>query len=180
MEGPWKVGFEDKKEFSDPRFNDSAWQELNDLQWSDDRKTTANRTLWLRKKVLIPSSLKPAFEKTGLLSLRMGKILQSDDTYLNGKAIGATGSGDSYRNYLLTQSDILWDQENTIAIRVRHWGQFKMSMRPTLAAATPAHFFLYASALKGADPRTPVSATIFAQVRPRASRAHGQHRKDVE
>ena len=70
------------------------------MKWSDDRKTTANRVLWIRKTVIIPSALKSEFEKTGLLTLSLGKILQSDNTYLNGKLIGATGSGDTYRNYL--------------------------------------------------------------------------------
>ena len=120
LQGPWKLSFEDKKEFSKTEVDDNGWETLAELKWSDDHKTTANRTLWIRKKVVIPSSLQAAFEKTGLLSLSMGKVLQSDDTYLNGKKIGSTGSGDTYRNYPVTKDDILWDKENTIALRVSH------------------------------------------------------------
>lgn len=151
IEGSWKITFEDKKEFSQSEFNDSSWQNLNELKWSDDHKTTANNTLWIRKKVTIPSSLKSEFEKTGLLTLSMGKVLQSDNTYLNGKLIGSTGSGDTYRNYLVAKEDILWDKENTITLRVRHWGSFNISKVPTFVAAEPDYFISYISDLKNGD-----------------------------
>jgi len=151
VEGPWKISFEDKKEFSQPEFNDGSWENLTDLKWSDDRKTTANRTLWIRKKIIIPSSLKSEFEKTGLLTLSMGKVLQTDDTYLNGKMIGSTGSGDTYRNYLVAKEDILWDKENAISLRVSHWGSFNISKIPTFMAAAPSNFFAYKSTIKNAD-----------------------------
>jgi len=86
----------------------------------------------------------------------MGKILQSDNTYLNGKVIGATGSGDSYRNYLVNVNDILWDQENQLAIRVGHWGNFRMSEVPTFKAASPAHFFKYGTGLKESDSKAAI------------------------
>lgn len=156
VEGPWKISFEDKSEFSQIQYNDNSWEELTDLKWSDDHKTTANRTLWIRKKVIIPSSLQSEFKKTGLLTLSMGKILQTDDTYLNGKLLGSTGSGDAYRNYLVTKEDILWDKENTIAIRVGHWGSFKVSKTPMFTAAAPANFFTYKTSLKSADSKTPI------------------------
>jgi DUF1680 family protein len=86
----------------------------------------------------------------------MGKILQTDDTYLNGKLIGSTGSGDAYRNYLLSKEDILWDKENTIAIRVSHWGSFNISKVPTFVAATPENFFSYSTSLKAGDAKASV------------------------
>lgn len=156
VQGPWKVTFEDKSEFSKMQYNDYSWEELKELKWSDDHKTTANRTLWIRKKVIIPSSLQSEFKKTGLLTLSMGKILQTDDTYLNGKLLGSTGSGDTYRNYLVAQEDILWDKENTIAIRVGHWGSFKISKIPVFTAAAPANFFTYKTSLKNGDSKAPI------------------------
>ncbi|MEO7768895.1 MAG: beta-L-arabinofuranosidase domain-containing protein, partial [Ferruginibacter sp.] len=157
INGNWKVSWDDQKEFSKADFNDATWETLPTLNWSDDHKTTANRVLWIRTKVVIPSSLTSQLEKTGLLTLSMGKISQSDDTYLNGKLIGATGSGDSYRNYLVKKEDILWDQPNTISIRVRHWGSFQVSKQPTFIAATPAHFLSYISSLKSGDTKAPVT-----------------------
>ncbi len=148
IEGPWKLSFEDNQTFSQPNIDDSGWESINELSWSDDHRTTANRNLWIRKKVVIPSSLKSEFKKSGLLTLSMGKILQSDNTFLNGKQIGATGSGDTYRNYLVSVDDIYWDQENTIAIRVSHWGTFKISKVPMLVAAEPSTFFQYSADIK--------------------------------
>jgi len=156
LNSPWKISFEDKKDFSQADWNDANWEQLQALKWSDDHKTTANRVLWIRKRVVIPSSLKTEFEKTGLLVLSMGKISQSDDTYLNGKSIGSTGSGDTYRNYLVSENDILWDKENTISIRVRHWGQFNISMVPKFVAASPKHFFGYGSGIKDGDINTTI------------------------
>ena len=156
IKGAWKLNFEDKKDFRNPNYIDSAWSNLAELKWSDDHKTTANRTLWVRKKIVIPSSLQSEFAKTGLLSLSMGKILQTDDTYLNGKLLGSTGSGDAYRNYIVTKDDILWDKENTIAIRVSHWGSFNISKVPTLMAAEPFVFFAYNASLKNGNAKAPV------------------------
>ena len=147
---------DDKQEFSNPGFNDATWTELETLKWKDDLKTTANRVIWIRKSLVIPSSLKAEFEKTGALTLSMGKIEQSDKTYLNGKLIGSTGSGDAYRNYLVEMGDILWDQENKIAIRVDHWGTFSMSKVPQLKAASLDQFFVYSSGIKDGDVKTPI------------------------
>ncbi|MDZ4807971.1 MAG: glycoside hydrolase family 127 protein [Bacteroidota bacterium] len=156
IKGAWKLNFEDKIEFSKLDYDDTAWENLAELKWSDDHKTTANRTLWIRKKMIIPSALKTEFAKTGLLSLTMGKIQQTDETYLNGKLIGATGSGDAYRNYIVTKDDILWDKENTIAIRVSHWGSFNISKVPALMAAEPFVFFAYKTSLKNGNAKAPV------------------------
>ncbi len=156
IEGKWKYKLEDNKEFSKPEFNDSNWEELETLVWQDRLNTTANRLLWIRKSVFIPSTLKKEFEKTGVLTLSMGKIEQSDQTYLNGKLIGSTGSGASYRNYLIRTDDILWDQKNIIAIRIGHWGRFSMSITPIIKAAEPDFFFVYSANLKNADPKKPV------------------------
>ena len=156
IEGKWKISWEDKKEFSTADFDDTAWADLNELRWKDDLHKTANRVLWIRKSVVIPSSMKAAFEKTGILTLTMGKIQQSDQTYLNGKLIGTTGSGDSYRNYLIKKEDILWDKENKIAIRVNHWGEFKMSIIPKLIPASPEHFFVFRTAIKNTETKNSI------------------------
>lgn len=156
IQGKWKIAIDDKKEFSQPNFDDVGWGDLEELRWKDDLHKTANRVLWIRKSVVIPSSLKSEYEKTGILTLKMGKISQSDQTYLNGKLVGTTGSGDSYRNYLIKKEDILWDQENKIAIRVGHWGEFRMSMIPTLVAASPEHFFVFKSGIKNTNAKSAI------------------------
>ena len=157
IQGKWKFTLEDKREFSQSELNDADWTDLSELRWSDNVNKTANRVLWIRKKLVIPSALKSEFEKTGALILNMGKIQQSDQTWLNGKLIGATGSGDSYRNYLVKKEDILWDKENTIAIRIGHWGVFSMSVVPQFVAAAPEHLFVFNYGLKEGLPTQQVA-----------------------
>jgi len=67
LTGDWKISFEDKAAFGKADYNDTQWESLPKLTWSDDIKKTANRVLWIRKKVFIPSSLKSELKKTGLL-----------------------------------------------------------------------------------------------------------------
>jgi DUF1680 family protein len=158
INGKWKyITNNDQPEFSKANFNDSSWADLDKLEWKDDIKTTAVRVLWLRKKVFIPSSLKKEYEKTGSLSLSMGKIRQSDETYLNGKLIGSNTSGDTNRNYLVEQEHILWDKENILAIRVTHWGHFLISKTPTFKSAPADLFFKYSTNLKNGDITTPIA-----------------------
>jgi DUF1680 family protein len=155
--GKWQyITKTDQSEFSRTDFNDSSWGDLDKLEWKDDVKTTAVRILWLRKKVFIPSSLKKEYGKTGSLSLSMGKIRQTDETYLNGKLVGSNTSGDTNRNYLIDKNDILWDKENSIAIRVTHWGQFLVSKIPVFKAASPDLFFQYSADLKNGNIKNPV------------------------
>ncbi|OAB25344.1 DUF1680 family protein [Flavobacterium fryxellicola] len=166
INGKWKyITNTDQPEFSKANFNDSSWADLDRLEWKDDIKTTAVRVLWLRKKVFIPSSLKKEYEKTGSLSLSMGKIRQSDETYLNGKLIGSNTSGDTNRNYLIEQDHILWDKENILAIRMTHWGHFLISKTPTFKSASADLFFKYSTNLKNGDIATPIAnESLYYQI----------------
>lgn len=153
IKGNWKFTIDDNEEFSRSGFNDSDWTEVKTLKWTDSE----NSIIWLRKNVYIPSSLKAEFEKTGALTLSMGKIQRSDNTYLNGKLIGSSAHELSNRNYLLKPNDILWDKENTLAIRVAFRGAFSMSQLPTIKSASPGHFLVYLASLKNGDPKAPVN-----------------------
>ncbi len=130
--GNWKYSLQDTALYSKASYNDSNWHELDSLFWKDDDKKTENRTLWIRKSIIIPSKLKEALVSTGELVLSMGRIEQSDQTFLNGKLIGSTESGNISRDYVVNFEDIKWDQENSIAIRIGHWGKFSMSRIPAL------------------------------------------------
>ena len=154
IRGKWKMKNDDKPAFSNPAFNDADWIEHNSLRWIDFPRKTSNGVIWFRKSLVIPSSLKAEFEKTGALTLSMGKIDQPDQTYLNGKLIGSTESDDVSRNYLIAMEDILWDQENNIAIKFD--GSFSSAIVPQLKAATSQNFFVCSSGLKNADPKAPI------------------------
>ena len=161
INGDWRYILKDDAAFSLPTFDDAAWKTTGaaHLTWEKtELSTVETKILWLRKKVVIPSSMKAELEKTGALALNLGRIQQEDDTYLNGKLVGHTGSGDLLRAYVLTEKDILWDKENTLAIRIRHWGdKCSVGQLPTLAAAKPNQLFVISTDAKGATPKEQVN-----------------------
>ncbi|HOY19396.1 MAG TPA: glycoside hydrolase family 127 protein [Haliscomenobacter sp.] len=154
IEGKWKYSFADSSTFLTPQFVDTDWQEIEGrLIWQKKDLPSSSNIVWLRKSLIIPSSLKKELSRTGVLVLMMGQIQQTDETYLNGKLIGKTGTSDLNRNYLIYPEDIRWDQENSIAIRMSHWGErCSISGKPTLAGALPEHIFSFGSAAKNASP----------------------------
>lgn len=146
LDGEWKFVQGDNEDNSSSAFNDADWKivDAGALRW--DKKALSNSSshyIWVRKKVIIPSSLKNELNKTGALALYLGKIQEEDEAYLNGKLIGSTSSGNLKRAYLLPENNILWDKENTIAIRILHWGYGSgIGEKPNIRSASADVMFL--------------------------------------
>lgn len=159
LTGPWRYSFINDKASAEPSFNDSDWKttESNKLKWDQELPKTSN-IIWLRKKVVIPSILKNELKKTGVLILYLGRIKQEDKFYLNGKFMGETNSGDIKRAYVINENDILWDQENTIAVQISHWGgSSSLEASPLIAAANPQQVFIMAAQATGATNKQQVN-----------------------
>lgn len=117
-EGKFKFG--DNLEWAQLDFNDQDWS--SQLLGKSFRKDSSYA--WYRIKVVIPSSLKTTAGKG--LKLNLGKIDDADQTFFNGKLIGAMGSfppnyttqWDQARVYTIPEKDVQWDKENVIAVRV--------------------------------------------------------------
>lgn len=118
--------------WKDKDFNDTPWKTIRtDQIWENQGVSGYNGYAWYRIHFDLPSSL---LEKSYLkeqLHIYLSKIDDADETYLNGKLIGKTGSfpdspsgySSSYnspREYFLSVKDpaLRWDQENVLAIRV--------------------------------------------------------------
>ncbi|MEJ7821103.1 MAG: beta-L-arabinofuranosidase domain-containing protein [Chitinophagaceae bacterium] len=161
LNGEWKFAQGDNKENSSPAFNDANWKTVDAGAMHWDKKSlsgSASYYLWLRKKIVIPSSLKNELNKTDALALYLGKIQEEDDAYLNGKRIGTTTSRDLKRAYLLPENEILWDKENTIAIRILHRGFGSgVSEEPSIHSASPDVIFSISTDQKGATPKQQVN-----------------------
>lgn len=71
---------------------------------------------------MIPSSLKKDNLLRQAVKISLGKIDDNDITYLNGKVIGQTFGYTETREYLVPFSQIQWDQENIIAVKVEDRG----------------------------------------------------------
>ncbi|MGI8582659.1 MAG: beta-L-arabinofuranosidase domain-containing protein, partial [Chitinophagaceae bacterium] len=161
LDGEWKFAQGDNKEYPSYIFNDADWKifDAGALKWDKNAlSNSASHYIWLRKKIVIPSSLKNELNKTGALALYIGKIKGEDEAYLNGKSIGSTSSGDLKRAYLLPANDILWDKENTIAIRILHRGNgSSVGEKPNIRSATPDVIFLISSSQKDVTPKEQVT-----------------------
>jgi len=121
----WKFKTGDSLNWSASDYNDTQWDNLKAGLWWAHAGYDYSGFAWYRKKIVISSELKPAVKKTGYLKLSLGQIQDADQTFLNGKLIGETGSFSPFegkwgqpRNYFVRADEIEWDKENTIAVRV--------------------------------------------------------------
>jgi hypothetical protein len=77
--------------------------------------------------------------------------------FFNGKPAGETNSGDIKRAYVINDKDILWNEENTFAVRISHWGDRGSVDGPiALSSATPQQIFIMRSVAQGVTPKEQV------------------------
>lgn len=135
----WKFIPGDNPEYARPDLDETAWIPFGvDRVWEEQGYEKLDGFAWHRLRVVIPSRLKEkAFLKDGLRFF-LGKINNFDQTFLNGRLIGANNrladqapADDVFiksdktlynqeRCYILPLDDprVLWDRENVIAVRV--------------------------------------------------------------
>jgi|WetSurMetagenome_2_1015567.scaffolds.fasta_scaffold07603_2 cephalosporin-C deacetylase len=123
----WKFQTGDDPAFASPSFNDSGWASIvPGTVWEKQGYSGYDGFAWYRVTFTIPSSLKKDAEKYGGLVLHLGKIDDCDETFFNGKRIGATGSmapegitaWDTQRSYIINSDQVKWGKLNTVAVRV--------------------------------------------------------------
>lgn len=137
----WKFKTGNDLTWAKPETSDSDWDSISIGKiWEDQGHDGYDGYAWYRTKIIIPSSLKEdAFLKDSL-RVKLGKIDDCDQFYLNGTFIGENnkvkatpgidsvfekeGYWDAERNYAISVNNpaILWDKENVIAVRVYDHG----------------------------------------------------------
>ena len=127
----WKFKTGDDPVWATPAYDDSDWETIEaGADWENQGYSTYDGYAWYRQKVIIPTSLKQKAEEMGGFVLYLGRIDDSDMAYLNGQFIGQTGQmppdyvtgyGEA-RAYKIPVDMVLWDQENSIAVRVYDGG----------------------------------------------------------
>ncbi|WGL18363.1 sialate O-acetylesterase [Microbulbifer bruguierae] len=96
-----------------PALDTSDWQQLQiPGYWSEQTGNDDNGIFWLRKSLTLPPSLAG---KAALLEL--GRIVDADETWINGHKVGNTTYLYPRRRYGIPEG-VLQAGENTIAIRV--------------------------------------------------------------
>jgi sialate O-acetylesterase len=104
---------DDGTPYADPQLNDGDWNEMNlPGQWSDGPLGNVHGSLWFRRQIIVPKSMagKPA-------KLWMGRIVDQDSVFVNGKFVGTTGYQYPPRRYQVPEG-ILKEGTNTICVRV--------------------------------------------------------------
>ena len=125
----WKFTTGDDPRYASPNTHDAGWQTVKvPCYWESQGNPEFNGFAWYRKTVRIPRELAEA-----KLILLLGKIDDSDQTYVNGTLIGQTGRiqkedlhwEDSYRMeraYFIPAGLIRADRPNVVAVRVLDTG----------------------------------------------------------
>lgn len=119
-QGRWNAalwaGDPGRKEHWESKTTDvSNWKDvdiLKDTSWTNDGVNNMGGSHWFVKKVNVPAELasKPAM-------LRMGVLVDSDSTYVNGEFVGTVSYCYPPRKYKL-RDGLLQPGENTIAVRL--------------------------------------------------------------
>ena len=108
-----KISELDESEFIKPDFNDKNWPEMKIPElWENQQFPNLDGVVWFRKTVEISEDNlnKPAI-------LKLGKIDDLDETYVNGVKVGTTNQYDKDRIYNIP-SGVLEEGKNVIAVKV--------------------------------------------------------------
>lgn len=123
----WKFHKGDQQEWASHSYDDSGWSDITPGEtWERQGHQGYDGFAWYRVTFVVPSKFRDEAEEYGGFRLQLGKIDDVDFTYLNGKLLASSGElppnyvtqWDVIRNYTISSGRILWDQPNTLAVRV--------------------------------------------------------------
>lgn len=107
------AGLNGPKKWFENDYDASTWQTMNFPGfWEQAGLKNTNGVVWFRKEIEVPQSM---IGKTAKFFL--GRIVDSDSVYVNGKFVGATGYQYPPRRYEIAK-DILKPGKNVIVVRV--------------------------------------------------------------
>ncbi len=102
-----------KNNWKSEALDDKDWQKMNiPGYWVNGPLGKMNGSVWFRKEINVPASMtgKPA-------KLLMGRIVDADSVFINGKFVGTTSYQYPPRRYIL-EPDVLKAGKNEIVVRV--------------------------------------------------------------
>ena len=126
LSGNWKFEIGDNSEWINPLFNDSPWEEIIvSSTWEEEGFPGYDGYAWYR----IHFTIDPSY-KDQVLYLKLGKIDDVDETYLNGYLIGYKGSfppnfvtwAHYTRQYRLNNACLNFEGDNVLVVRVFDYG----------------------------------------------------------
>lgn len=118
----WRFRAGDDPGWSEPALDDLAWTPIAaGTPWEDAGHPGLDGFAWYRVRFTAPARA-PA----GPLLLELGRIDDADETFVNGRRVGASGGlppryvsdWQAYRRYAIPREAVRWGRENVVAIRV--------------------------------------------------------------
>jgi hypothetical protein len=123
----WRLNIGDTLNWASSSYDDSHWKLIEEInRFEAEGFSNFQDFGWARKTFFIPSTMKEATDKVGYFYVSLGRIFDADEVFFNGKLVGSSGTMPpdgklverGKRIYKVPGSNILWDKENLIAIRV--------------------------------------------------------------
>lgn len=123
----WRFRTGDEPAWSDPAFDDSAWEELPyGTAWERAGKAGYDGYAWYRVRFAAPAQPRG----TDQLWLELGRIDDVDEAFFNGSKVGHTGTfppeyrteWQTYRRYWVPPELVRWGGANVVAVRVYDGG----------------------------------------------------------
>ena len=122
LKGYWKFTIGDDMNWADPSYDDSKWEEIRvPAYWEEQGFYGYNGYAWYRKHFDFPRDFDGS-----TIYIDLGAIDDIDQTYLNGKLVGFSGSFppnyqtayNAYRHYPVQVKYFNKNDDNVIAVRV--------------------------------------------------------------
>ena len=125
----WKFKTGDDPDWSKVNLDDSKWDHISvGRPWEENGFEDYDGYAWYRLKFRVPEEWKghPDLARYNQLSVSLGMIDDVDESWLNGKKIGQTGSfpdpvdlqWGQARSYTFDSNLIRWGEDNVLAVRV--------------------------------------------------------------
>jgi sialate O-acetylesterase len=111
-------GMAGEQRWYDLAYTPRDWRRINvPGYWEDQGMRNLDGVVWYRREIEIPSSM------TGLPArLSLGRIVDADEAYVNGKRVGNTGYQYPQRRYPVP-AGVLKPGKNILVVRVSNFGQ---------------------------------------------------------
>jgi alpha-galactosidase len=122
----WRFRPGDEPAWAAADFDDGAWEEIDvGVNWERAGHEELDGFAWYRTRFTAPRRA-----PGGPLALELGRIDDADETYLNGRRLGGTGTlppdyheaWQAWRRYPVPPDAVRWGSENSVAVRVYDGG----------------------------------------------------------
>ena len=129
IRGRWRFRTGDDPAYGSREFDEEAWESVAvPGRWDDAGHAGYAGVAWYRTRFQLPALAKTAGPGDrrggggGGARLELGRIADSDETYVNGAKIGQTSEAQAFRRYVVPSELLNWGGENVLAVRVTGGG----------------------------------------------------------